>query len=293
MRQFLMAVDHGSGRFRRYNVLVLLTSAVFPVLLLVLWLIGDASVTTAVCLSLAAPLIGLGFRFAVDKPLLCWPGSALISPRRLVKEGSPYFLSSTVCDLYQRLDLFLVLWMGSFAVQGLYAAAVPAASMLQVGATALALFSFNSGSRQNLNMSRRQLLRAGVTLAGLQLVTGLMFALVIGQLIVLFYGERFAGAVPFALALIPAHAINGFTQVVEGLLRGLGNVRVGIMARVAGAVVMVMTALLLFSSFRELSIPIAATVANGLVAVWLTTAALAFADRERPPSPISWEGNLP
>jgi Na+-driven multidrug efflux pump len=142
-------------------------------------------------------------------------------------------------------------------------------------------------------VSRRQLLSAGITLAAFQLITGLLFAMVIGQLIVLFYSERFAGAVPFALALIPAHAINGFTQVVEGRLRGLGNVRVGIMARIAGAVVMVMTVLLLFGRVREMSIPVAATLANGLVAVSLTWYAFASAHREPPANAIGSEGNLP
>ena len=112
-------------------------------------------------------------------------------------------------------------------------------------------------------------MNAGVTLAAFQLLTGLAFALVVGQLIVLFYGARFAAAVPFALALIPAHAINGFTQVVEGHLRGLGNVRIGIAARIAAAVVMVATVALLFGRFRDLSVPIAAAVANAIVAITL------------------------
>jgi O-antigen/teichoic acid export membrane protein len=209
-----------------------------------------------------------------------------------VKEGSPYLFSSAVCDLYQRLDQFLVLWLGSFFAQGLYAAAVPAASMLQVGATALSLFSFNSGSRQNPLMSRKQLISAGLTLAGFQAVTGLLFALVVGPLIVLFYGDRFAAAAPFALALIPAHAINGFTQVVEGRLRGLGNVRVGIVARIVGAAVMVAAVLLLFGKYRELSIPFAATLSNGLVALALIRYVLSRGHFELQEQELSGEGGV-
>jgi len=272
MRQLLLAVDQGSGQFRRYNAVVLTTSIVFPFLLLVLWVTGNASVPAVVLLSLAPPAVGLALRLLMSRPVR-YVAAATPSKRALVKEGSPYLFSLAVCDLYQRLDQFLILSLGSLATQGLYAAAVPAASMLQVGATALALFSFNAGSRQDSNRTARQIMNAGVTLAAFQLLTGLAFALVVGQLIVLFYGARFAAAVPFALALIPAHAINGFTQVVEGHLRGLGNVRIGIAARIAAAVVMVATVALLFGRFRELSVPIAATVANAIVAIalaWFT-----------------------
>ena len=137
MRQLLLAVDQGSGEFRRYNAVVLTTSIVFPLLLLVLWVTGNASVSAAVMLSLAPPAVGLGLRLTMSRPVRHVVAAAAPSKRALVKEGSPYLFSLAVCDLYQRLDQFLILWLGSLVTQGLYAAAVPAASMLQVGATAL------------------------------------------------------------------------------------------------------------------------------------------------------------
>ena len=279
MRQLLLAVDQGSGEFRRYNAVVLTTSIVFPLLLLILWGTSSASVFTVVTLSLAPPAVGLGLRLAMSRPALQVAAVAAPSQLELVKEGRPYLFSLAVCDLYQRLDQFLILFLGGLVTQGLYAAAVPAASTLQVGATALALFSFNAGSRQDSHRTPRQLLNAGITLAAFQLLTGLVFALLVGQLILLFYGTRFAAAVPFALALIPAHAINGFTQVVEGHLRGLGNVRIGIVARIAAAVVMLAITALLFGRFRELSVPIAATVANAVVAIALSWFTLVNARR--------------
>ena len=273
IRLLLLAVDQGSGAFRRYNFVNLAKAVVFPMLLLILWMTGMVSVATAVILSLAAPVVGLALRLAMVSPCPRWSATASPSSRTLIRDGRPYLFSSAVCDLYQRLDQFLFIWLGSFTVQGLYAAAVPAAGLLLVGTEALALFSFNAGSRPNEATSLRQLLHAGILLASFQMLLAAAFALAVGPLIILFYGSEFSAAVPFALALIPAHAINGFAQVVEGHLRGRGNVRVGIWARIAAAALMVAVVMLTFGRLRELSIPVAASIGHSLVAmvlVWCT-----------------------
>ena len=210
-----------------------------------------------------------------------------------MKEGSPYFLSSAVCDLYQRLDLFLVLWMGSFAVQGLYAAAVPAASMLQVGATALALFSFNSGSRQELQrvtpaaFKRRH--HAGCVSVSHRIAVRAGDRAIDRSILRRTICRR--GAVCFGFD--PGARHQRLCASSRGWIRRAWQRAVGIMARIAGTVVMVMTVLLLFGRVREISIPIAATLANGLVAVSLTWYAFVFALREPPANAIGSEGHLP
>ena len=102
-------------------------------------------------------------------------------------------------------------------------------------------------------------------------------ALVIGPLILLVYGERFAGAIPFALALLPASAAAGVAKVAEGHLRGRGQVRVGIWARLLAAALMMVVVWLSFPRFQEMSIPLAASLAHGLVALVLAWFVLADA----------------
>jgi O-antigen/teichoic acid export membrane protein len=177
--------------------------------------------------------------------------------------------SSAVSDIYGRLDAFLFLWLASFTAQGFYAVAVPAASLLLVGPDALALFSFNSGSRRAAPPSVRKVVAGGLLVVAFQAVVGCCFALVVGPLLVLLYGSRFDGALPFALALLPATALLGFAQVCEGYLRGRGRVRIGVAARLAASAVMVAIVLTIFGRFGELSIPIAASFAHGLVALTL------------------------
>jgi O-antigen/teichoic acid export membrane protein len=202
-----------------------------------------------------------------------------VRPLSLLREGAPYWISAAVCDLYTRLDQFLILLLGSLTAQGQYAAAVPAAGILLVGADALALFSFNAGSREREFSSRKLLLQQGALIAAFQAILAAAFALVIGPLIVLFYGIDFAGAIPFALALVPAQAFHGFARVVEGHLRGRGLVRIGIWARVGAAAVMVAIVIAGFDLLSVLVIPLAASVANGSVAVVLAFYAFVSARR--------------
>jgi O-antigen/teichoic acid export membrane protein len=141
--------------------------------------------------------------------------------------------------------------------------------MLLVGADALALFSFNAGSREREFSSRKRLLHQAALVAAFQALLAVGFALVVGPLIVLFYGDDFAGAIPFALALIPGQAFHGFARVVEGHLRGRGLVRIGIWARTGAAVVMIAIVIATFDRLSVLSIPLAASIANASVALVL------------------------
>ncbi len=65
MRQLLLAVDQGSAKFRRFNIVTLATSMVFPLALLAMWATGMVSVVAAAVLTLAAPVVGLTLRFAL------------------------------------------------------------------------------------------------------------------------------------------------------------------------------------------------------------------------------------
>jgi O-antigen/teichoic acid export membrane protein len=292
-RLLLLAVDQGSGNFRRYNSVHLVTSATFPLLLIVAWATGTISVVLLAVLSLVSPVVGLTLRFVLADAGNNRRSMPALSPLILMKEGFPYWISAAVCDLYGRLDQFLFLWLGSFAALGLYAAASPAAGMLLVGTEALSLFAFNAGCRQNTPMNRKELLHLGFLIASFQAILAAAFALLIGPLIILLYGQAFSGAIPFALALIPAQAINGFGKVIDGQLRGRGKVHVGIWARIAAAVLMTVTVILTFDRFQELSIPIAACLAHGLVAVTLAWFALADLPEDVGKSLVLQSGEVP
>ena len=92
--------------------------------------------------------------------------------------------------------------------------------------------------------------------------------------IVLVFGGEFRGAVPFAQALLPAHAIGGFTYVAGGYLRGRKKPLVEVWSRIIGTVVMVLTVFALRERFQDLSVPLAAVCSNTTCAVLICWAVL-------------------
>ncbi len=268
VRLALLAVDQGRGEFRRFNTLRLLAACMFPLALIGAWSAGLDSLSLIVALTVAASAASLSLTL-LGGERCSWKGPVSPQPRTLLKEGLPYAAALAVGDVFNRLDMLLILWLAQLKTQGFYAAAVPAANLLIVAPNALSIFSFNAGARQTDRPDWRAMLRVGGGIAALQAFSAAAFAVVLEPLMVFVYGERFHGAVPFALALLPAYAINGCSQVAEGYLRGRGKPAAGVWARVAGAAAMALAVAVLHTRWCALSVPLAASAGQAVAGGWI------------------------
>lgn len=280
IRLALLAVDHGAGTFSRYNRNLLVNAAVLPVLLGVLWITGIRSIGTVVAATLLIPLVALAYRFASE-------GFGIVGKRAdppigsLVREGVPYAAAQTSNDLFGRLDAVLILWLSSLTQQGYYTAAVSTAALLIVAPNALALFSFRSSAATNQPPTMGRTIAAGLAVLAIQFVTLAAFWVVLEPLVVLVFGARFRGAIPFARLLLPAYAISGLACVAGGYLRGKRKPLVEVWSRVVGTGVMVAVALALRGRFHDLCVPMAAICGHTTCAVILCWAVLADTQRRR------------
>ena len=266
VRLTLLAVDHGSGAFRKYNRNLLVNAAVLPLLLGVLWALENRSLEAVAAATLLVPLVSLTYRFFSD-------GRGTIgrraepSPRTLVAEGIPYAFAQASSNIFNRLDGLLILWLASLTVQGYYAAAISAGSVLVAAPEALALFAFRFSARSSGRPSMRTLLRAGLAVTAVQVFTLLAFLALLEPLIVLVFGPSFREAVPYARVLLPAHAICGITYVAGGYLRGRRKASVEVWSRVVGAAVMVAAVFAFRARWQDLSVPLAAVCGHSTCAV--------------------------
>ena len=261
IHQMTIAVDRGSDGFSRYNWVRLFGTLTLPALLLVCWLAGVRSLTFICLLFVASAIIGaIPCLWRLDRSL----SPAEPSQRTLLKQGRPYAVAMFAGELFERLDVALIFWWTSLATQGSYAAIVPAAHLLIVIPNALGFFTFNIGAKYDRVVSLRETNLAMAKMLVFQLISALVFALVIGKLILLLYGEDFRPAIPLAYALIPAVAIKGFLQAAEGYLKGRGKPLIGTYSRLLGAAVMLIFVVFTFGRFdyEGLSIPLGACVAQ-------------------------------
>ena len=177
-RLYLLAVDRGSGKFRRYNTNQLLSTAIFPAVLAVAWFMGIKTIWPVVCLSFIGPVLGLLSRISVERPSELFHGDCNPQPTALL-EGTPYFATVAISDVFGRLDALLFLWLGSFIAQGYYAAAAASATLLLVVPNALAMFTFNMGASGKPSLTAKHLVLATIALFGVQIATAGVFAIVV------------------------------------------------------------------------------------------------------------------
>jgi O-antigen/teichoic acid export membrane protein len=274
LRRMLLAIDQGSGRFARHNAGLLVNAVALPALLVLGWVAGCISLEWVVAFTVLAPCAGLLLcAVAARPPGLAWsparPAAAV-----LAREGRPFCLSVIVDDLFNRLDMLLVLWLASLTMQGNYAAAVPAAGLLCSATSALALFSFNAGAKAGGPLSLKTAGSMAGAVVALQAVSALLLAWFLEPLMMLVYGSRFEAAVPFAMALLPANALYGCTQVAEGYLRGRNRNRTSIWSRLLGSLFMAATAIGLWPDWQVMAIPLALAVGQATILLCLGAALL-------------------
>lgn len=277
LRLMLLAIDQGSARFARFNLGQFVNAATLPGLLVLAWLCsGGLSLTWIVGLTIVAPLAGVSLGAAARQPRLGWSPAAP-SAAVLVREGRPYWLAVIAGDLFNRLDMFLVLWLATLSVQGNYAAAVPAAGLLCIAPNALALFAFNAGAKAGRNIPLQRMLMLGAAIIAFQAASALALAWGLQPLMLLVYGNRFEAAVPLALALLPAHALYGCTQIAEGYLRGRNRNGMLVGSRVLAAIAMTIAIDCFWATRHEMAIPLA--VLAGQFTIFVCIAATVLADR--------------
>ncbi len=191
---------------------------------------------------------------------------------RLLTEGRPYALSMFATELFERLDIFLILALGTIQESGYYFVAVPAAALLTVAPNALGVFTFNAGADPTRKVTLKEGVSVMLGLTTIQILGTAVFMFIIPYLIVLFYTDAYLEAIPFALWLLPACAMKGYLQAVDGYLKGRGKPLIGVWARVLSIFVMCAFVWLVFPKYQLISIPMAACVGQALSMLIITVA---------------------
>jgi len=201
------------------------------------------------------------------------------TPWTLLKQGRFYALSVLASEVFERLDVFLIVAIATVQESGYYFVAVPAAQMLIVAPNALGVFTFNAGADKTRTVSVKKALGVMGSIAGVQILSALFFALILPFLITRLYGATFAPAIPFALWLLPACALKGYLQAVDGYLKGRDKPMIGVWSRFLSIFVVLAFVALAYAEVipfevKLLSIPIGACIGQALATVLISTAAI-------------------
>ena len=320
MQLTISAVDRGTKNFFFYNFNRLLFAASFLMLVVVVFGLGINSWTslsslTVVCiLFVLARVVGIlptlrgmdvlgtlrgKFKGNAESQVDDLPvnshltlgadedGDAVPGPWELLEKGRFYALSMLASELFEKLDMFLIVAIASIAESGFYFVAVPAAQMLTVAPNALAVFTFNAGADKKSKVSLKKAVTVLSATALLQAFSALVFALILPLLIVTLYTAKFTPAIIFAMWLLPACAIKGYLQAADGFLKGRDKPMIGVWARFLSIFVMLAFVGLVYAEVFQfeqklISIPMAACLGQAISMVIITIAVIKDVMANRP-----------
>lgn len=322
MQLTISAVDRGTQKYARYNINRIIYAASFVVLVLFTFgldelvastnslpewlsescsrwvgfnhLIPVSALTLMCLLFVGSKVVGLAPTLrdmeiwnrlrtgeSYSRRIKDAPGTG-----QLLSEGKPYAISMLVSEVFDRLDILLILAWATVEMSGHYFVAVPAAALLTVAPNALGVFTFNVGADRNRQVTLQTATIAILSTIAFQVIATVAFLYILPYLILLFYGEAFSPAIPFALWLLPACAIKGYLQAADGYLKGREKPMIGVISRLASICLMLLFVWFAFSRWSFLSIPMAACVGQGLSMIIVTVAVLVDVTRKAPPSKV-------
>ncbi len=263
----MTGVERGTGDFRLYNLRRIFAAAALPVLVVLCMLFVSMTPGIVILLYVVGSYLTLSiYLIGTTNPLL---GKVAIPTTTLLLESRPYAFSTLASDLFDRLDLLLVLWLAPIALQGDYAAMVPVVYPLIVIPNTLGMFLFNAGATTGAAPNERAFLKTLVGLIGVQALTVIGFWLVAKPFILMLYSDAFLAAIPLAMWLAPASAIKGIVQGLEGFLKGRGRPKATILCRLFAAATMIAITLLLFDKLSVISVAMAALISQIVCLVWI------------------------
>ena len=265
----MTAVDRGSEHFTAYNTRRFIAAAAFPLLVGLAALIAELTVAVACVLLVIATLLSMATCFVgLPRPI---SGRYRPTVRRLLHRSRPYGMSMLATDLFERMDLLLMLWLAPVIEQGFYAAMVPAVYPLTVIPNTLGVYLFNAGADQNRRLNRLAVHRVLGASILVQTITTVVFMLLIGWVVQLVYGQDFAPAVRYALWLAPASAIRGILQGIDGYLKGRGRPMACVAARVIGVAVLLCSTAVLIPMHGVIGIAMAVLLSQSVCLIVLVS----------------------
>lgn len=260
----------GCGQIKVWNLLRLAQPALWVLLLIVAWLIGERAPERLAMWFLVGsallilPLFLLATFWKIKGPFR--PDPTVWGP--MLRYGLPSLFGGLSQSLNLRLDQLLMVGLLQPASLGVYAVAASWSAALTPLASAVASLTcprVASAGEWHAQVTAMELTtRFGVFIV---ILFSVPLLLITPLAVPMLFGQSFAAAVPVALVLLVGAAIGSVNGLLEEGLRGLGQPKSVMAAETGGLVVMAILLLVLLRPFQLMGAATASLV--GSLTTWV------------------------
>jgi O-antigen/teichoic acid export membrane protein len=257
----------GSGRVLAHNEVRLVASLAYALGVATIAFLGVRSVTAFASVFIASQVVGAAVGFALLARSL---DAARMRDRRRARELVEFGLKSQVASIAGyaalRLDQLLLSVFASSADLGLYVIAVSSASVVGPLFSASAVLIIPRMSKLKDPVQGARALRKELSLVTVVCtpIIALTFAFM-PQLVLLFFGPAFGGALVAARILTIASGFQGFNAVLGNAMRSMGRPGAPAIAESVGMAATLVLLVALLPSYGIIGAAVASLAAYALV----------------------------
>ncbi len=266
----LMALDHGSLRWRRFNfirVSMVLPYALF-LLLFIIWQI--VSLLWFVIALLTSNVITAILLLIFHRHNFVQCSGNSIGGIEILRKGMPFFGAALSAVIAMQIDKALVVTLLPAEAVGCYAAALSFASAHTALGLALGLTSFaalaNEPDRWHQGRYLAKIFRQSTLL---YLGAGSLVALVAPVAIVPLFGQKFSPAMVPAAIMALTTSLQSLGNILNEGLRGLGNPLPGIVSQLLGSAVVAILAWMVVPTYGIVGLAWITALGGGLQLILL------------------------
>jgi O-antigen/teichoic acid export membrane protein len=179
-----------------------------------------------------------------------------ISLTQLLRQGRSFGVSVLANELFERVDLLLIILLATLDQAGQYFVTIPIATLMVLLPNTVSLFAFNWGAQRTAVFSPQQIFGVTIALLLFQVLSCLVLLAILPWLIHTFYGADFDLAISFSQWLLPIAIIRGLVQIVDAYAKGCGIVSWTIGARIASLMLALLVISLTYPAWQLFSIPL-------------------------------------
>lgn len=238
----LQGIDHGAGNFVWLNVTRAVLYPIYFCGLVFAWLFAADKVLWAIsALLVANASVVLIQIFTKYQSILS--GGKRARARELLTSSFPFVTANVLAMLYMQTDKALLVWLLPPEEVGWYLAAFAAAGSVNVLSSSLGIVQFSTAAQSAPGHGFTDLARLVRRSALVSFLGAGLLAIFLPWIVPLVYGINFKASIPIALILLPGMVFTGLGDIVNQSLRGQGQPVAGVVAKVAGLIVMALLGL--------------------------------------------------